>query len=96
MFSNESRWDRHLPHQERCDEAISVGAVFQGGRVYPKFFIWRYNRYSVDKVDYRWEERRGAGFLHFFTVTAQSNIYQIYFNSVKMHWRLNKVGALDG
>jgi hypothetical protein len=91
MFSNDSRWDRHLPYQSREAEAIDVGVIFRKGQILPKTFVWKDRKYQVKEITYHWKDARGAEVLHYFAVSDGVNIYQIYLNSKYMHWRLEKV-----
>ncbi|MEA3226991.1 MAG: DUF6504 family protein [Planctomycetota bacterium] len=88
MFSNDSRWDRHTPGDDREEVPINAGVYFKKGRAYPKMFIWRDRRYDVEEVTYHWEERRGRDLLHFYTVAAGGNVFVIYFNTKYLYWRL--------
>lgn len=90
MFSNDSRWDRHTPDTDREEVPIDVGVLFKQGKTYPKMFVWRGRRYDVKEVTYHWEETRGRSLLHFYTVTAGTAIFQIYFNTKYLYWRLVK------
>ena len=90
MFSNDSRWDRHTPEQNRKEEPIDVAVVFKGGKAYPKSFKRGSRKYVISEVTYHWEEKRGGDLLHFFTVTDQVNLYQIYLNTRYLHWRLTR------
>jgi len=92
-FNNDSRWDRHLPHQEREADLIDVGVIFKRGKILPRSFIWKKRKYLIEEITYHWEEKRGGEILHFFTVTDGTNVYQIYLNNKYMHWKLEKVCA---
>ncbi len=95
MFTNDSRWDRHLPAEDRGAEAIEVGVICKKGRLYPRWFVWEGRRYAVREITYRWKDRRGDDLLHYFTVTDGGNVFQIYFNSRHTHWRLEKVMPME-
>jgi hypothetical protein len=88
MFTNDSRWDRHTPDQNRDEKPIEVGAIFEKGKIKPSFFIHNGIRHPVKEITYYWQEKRGAETLHFFSLTDGANLYKIYFNNQKLHWRL--------
>jgi len=91
MFSNDSRWDRHLPHQSHQEQRIDVGAVFRNGQIFPKCFIWKNRKYRIHEITYHWKEKRGSEVLYYFSVTDSTNLYQIFLNNRYMEWRLSKV-----
>jgi len=95
MFSNDSRWDRHTPEQERDESPIDVGVIFKGGKAFPKSFIWQKQKYQIKDITYHWAETRGAEVLHFYTVTDGTNLYKIYFNTKHLVWRLVKVCPIE-
>jgi len=90
MFSNDARWDRHTPEQDRDEEKIDVGVIFREGKMHPRSFVWRRQRYTIKEVTYHWTEARGDEMLYFFSVTDGTNLYQIYLNNKYMHWRLKR------
>jgi len=90
MFSNDSRWDRHTPEQNRKEEPIDIVVVFKGGKVLPSSFLWNGRKYVINQVTYHWEEQRGNDLLHFYTVTDRANLYQIYLNTRHLYWRLTR------
>ncbi len=94
MFNSDSRWDRQLPSQGYEEDMIEVGALFKGGSIIPKAFIWKNRKYQIKEMTYHWQERRGVEVLYYFTVSDGSNLYQIYLNNRYMHWRLEKVCPL--
>jgi len=95
MFNNDARWDRHTPDQTRDEEGIDVGVIFRQGKVIPKSFIWRRQKYSIKEVTFHWTENRGGEILYFFSVTDGVNLYQIYLNNKHMCWRLKHVSPID-
>ena len=86
MFSNDSRWDRHLPHDVLEEDVIEVGAVFRGGEVIPRCFIWKESKYHIQEVTYHWQDKRGGDVLHFFSVSDGVNLYLIHVYGNQSEW----------
>ncbi len=72
-------------------ETIKVGAVFQGDRIVPKWFVWEGRKYTISEVNYNWSDRAGAEKLHCFSVTDGANNYELSFHPGKTLWKLDKV-----
>ena len=81
---------------ERLDEAVKVRADFQGGRVSPLIIKRGTQDLKVARVTARWEDRRGAHKVHYFSVqVASGDVYQMEFSSGDLLWKLNSV-MLEG
>jgi hypothetical protein len=81
---------------ERLDEAVKVRADFQGGRVSPLLIKRGNQELKVERVTARWEDRRGAHKVHYFSVqVASGDVYQVEFSSGDLLWKLNSV-MLEG
>ena len=77
---------------ERLDEAVKVRADFQGGRVAPLLIKRATQDLKVQQVTARWEDRRGAHKLYYFSVQVPSgDVYQLEFHSGDLTWKLNSV-----
>ena len=94
MFSRDSRWDRHLPHESREEQPIDVGAVFAKGQVLPRWLIINNRKIQIREITYHWQERRGDQMLFYFSVSDGVNLYKIYLNSKWMGWRLERTTPL--
>ena len=70
---------------------IKVGAVFKGGNIIPKWFIWNSRKYNVKSIDYTWEDRQGEEKIVYFSVSDGTNTYELAYNTVRMNWLLEKV-----
>jgi hypothetical protein len=95
-FNPQSRWDRHIPGSESPDpqslnEKIEVLAVFKGGKVYPKKFIWNNKAYAVKKINYNWQERCGQEVISCFSISTDPDVYQISFNNTSLAWKMDKI-----
>ena len=81
---------------ERLNEAVKVRADFHGGRVRPLLIRRGGRELKVERVTARWEERRGAHKIHYFSVqVASGDVYQLEFSSGDLLWKLDSV-MLDG
>ena len=73
------------------DKIIKVGAVFQGGRIVPRWFLYDNKKYEVREVNYQWEDFEGTEKLMFFSVSDEANSYEMSFNLKRLIWKLNKI-----
>ena len=90
MFSPDSRWDRHLPGESHSnEEALEVGVIFRKGKIIPKWFVRNTTRHPIKEVTYEWADKRGGEILYFFAVSDGQALYQIYFNTTQLNWRLH-------
>lgn len=96
-FSPKARWDRHIPETENhpnnyndLNEKIEVLVYFKGGKIYPKEFTWNNQQYKIKRITYNWQERKGETMVSYFSVSTDSDLYQISFNSKTNSWRLIK------
>jgi hypothetical protein len=76
---------------ETLDETIKVGAVFKGGKIIPKWFIWEDREYRIKDINYFWMDRQGREKIQCFSVTDGANNYEISFNTERTLWKLNKI-----
>lgn len=94
MFTNDSRWDRHLPANVREAKLIDVGVIFAKGKVTPQCFVMDRRKVHIKDVTYQWDETHGGEKLHYFSVTDGVNLYKIFLNPRYMHWRLEQTCPL--
>ncbi len=94
-FNPKARWDRRFP-EAGCDpqnlnEKIEVLVLFKAGKIYPRVFFWKQNKYRVRNITYNWQERRGQEIVNFFSVSTGNDLYQISFNNTALSWRIDKI-----
>lgn len=77
-------------------ESVTVGAVFGDGRVNPKWFIWRGEKYPVDGITYTWRNQDGRDTIHHFAVLACGNLYELCYLERRMNWFLASVEMEGG
>jgi len=81
---------------ERLDEAVKVRADFQGGFATPLLIKRGPQDLKVARVTARWEDRRGAHKVHYFSVQVPSgDVYQLEFHAGDLVWKLSSV-MLEG
>ena len=73
------------------NQNISVAAVFKGGDVFPRWFLYRGRKVAVREVTYSWKETKGAALFHHFAVSDGMNLYDIAFQPVALSWSIEAV-----
>ena len=77
---------------ERLDEPVSVRADFRGGSATPLAFRRKRRVYPIREVAARWEERRGAArILYFSCLDEAGDLYQLKFDGADFLWTLEIV-----
>jgi hypothetical protein len=77
---------------EKLDEAVKVRADFQGGQAAPLRIQRKSQDLKVHRVTARWEDRKGAHKIYYFSVQVPSgDVYQLEFHSGDLLWKLNSV-----
>lgn len=72
-------------------EVIKVGAVFGGGKVLPRWFVWKGRKYTVEEITYTWKDKEGRETLHHFSVTDGSDLFELCYREREMSWYLASV-----
>ena len=81
---------------EAIDEAVSVRADFQGGRVTPLAFKRKGREHRVTRVNARWVDRAGKHPHFYFSITDENgDVYQLQLQGGDLTWRLDMV-TLEG
>lgn len=65
---------------------IKVATIFKGGKIIPVWFEWNKFKYTIDKILYRWEERKGSAQIIYFSVLSSDEHYNIAFDSENFVW----------
>ena len=76
---------------ENVDEPVTVGAVFRGRDVLPRWFTRGPVRHDIKSINMTWRSRDGEAPLRHYSVSAGGNTYQLRLNQKTMEWRLEKV-----
>ncbi len=73
------------------NERIVVGAVFKNGCIKIKWFIWKKRKIKVERITYRWENKKGKKEIYNFAVTDGVNIFEISFIPEDLVWNLERI-----
>jgi len=78
---------------EVIGEPVRVCAYFRQGRISPRWFEWKGQRYQVDEIRNRWVTNEGVGRLYHFAVTVatRADLYELYLRSETMAWHLGRI-----
>jgi len=76
---------------EEIDENIKVGAVFQGSKIIPKWFVWDGTKYIVKAINYIWNDRCGREKIILFSVSTDANTYELAYYTEQCVWKLSKI-----
>jgi len=89
MFNHQARWDRQLPQDASgLGPAIRATCEIGQGGVRPLSFFWGGRSFDVQRVNFRWRDRKGGEELWFFSVSTAGGTYEIAFLSRRLSWHL--------
>ncbi len=77
--------------EDKCSY-IKVATIFNKGKIFPVWFEWNSCKFPIDKVLYRWEERKGRGQIFYFSVLSSGEHYNISFDSENFTWKIIREG----
>ncbi len=78
------------------DETIRVGAVFEKQKgVKPIWFIWQGREHRIKEITYRWRSRCGSAIIRHFSVTDDTALYELRFNTCSCIWKLGQVETME-
>jgi len=72
-------------------EPIRVGAVFGSGEVLPRWFVWKGEKYPVERITYIWKDTEGRETIHHFSVTSGASLFELCYRERDMSWHLAAV-----
>jgi hypothetical protein len=75
------------------EQPVKVGAVFEGAKVNPRWFVWKGLRRNVKAVNYNWKSKQGNALILHFSVFDGSAHYHLSFNNTTLEWKLEKIYA---
>lgn len=73
-------------------EKIATLVKFETGKAIPLAFIWRGQKYSVEKINFTHWEKVGQTKIYYFSVQANDFIYGLVFNTETFSWQLEGIG----
>ncbi len=65
---------------------VKVAVIFKAGKITPVWFEWNNNKYLIDKITYRWEERKGRSQILYFAVISNGELYQLQLDTENFVW----------
>ena len=71
--------------------SVKTGVVFKNGQIIPKWFVWESRKYNITSINYTWEDKQGRERITRFSVSDDTNSYELAYNSTRTTWRLNKI-----
>lgn len=76
---------------ELINDPIDVVTTFtkQGPR--PTSFIWKNQKYLIEKINFVYRSKQGDTHLVHFAAATTKEAYKITLNTKKLTWRLNEV-----
>ncbi len=89
MFNHQGRWDRELPREgNNLGPAISATCEIEKGIIRPLSFLWRRRPFAIERINFRWKDKKGSEELWFFSVSTPHGTYEIAFSSQRLAWHL--------
>lgn len=73
------------------DERVKVAAVFEGGKISPKWFIRKGRKYIIKQTAFVWNEKHGTEEIINFSVSADVITAELSFNKKHLTWHIKKI-----
>ncbi len=67
---------------------IKVATIFKGGTITPLWFEWNNQKYRIDRVVYRWEEKKGRAQILYFAVMSDGDLYNLRLDMENLVWEI--------
>jgi len=89
MFNHQARWDRELPQDAgRLGPVIRATCEIEKGGIRPLSFLWRGRSFVVQRINFRWRDKKGKEELWLFSVSTPCGTYEIAFSNQRLSWHL--------
>ena len=89
MFNHQARWDRELPQDGHdLGPVIRATCEIEKGGIRPLSFHWRRRSFDIQRINFRWKNKRGREELWFFSVSTPDGTYEIAFSCQRLSWHL--------
>jgi len=69
-------------------QKVKVGAVFEGLKVTPKWFLWCGKKHAIEQVTFTWKTKEGDAQVIHFAVTDGATGFELSFNQKSLQWTL--------
>jgi len=75
----------------RINQIVSVGAIFETGKIKPAWMKWNGRAFKIEQVPYRWLTNEGAAEVINFSVVSGANLFHLTYNLKDQQWTLMEV-----
>lgn len=72
-------------------ETVKVWVYFSGNQIQPFIFFWKNRRIKIEAINLVHTAKKDGQLVYYFSVSSESNFYQLRFESQKLKWFLEKV-----
>lgn len=76
---------------DNLHERVKVAVIFRPDKTMPVWFEWKGERYKIDNITYRWQEKIGKSLYLHFSVTSQNLLFHLVWHRETMEWFLDGV-----
>lgn len=73
------------------NEKIIVSAVFTGGKLLPRAFMWSNRKYKVTNVISSYSDCVGDTLRYHFVLEVDKAIYEVSLDTRRMVWKLKRI-----
>lgn len=73
------------------NEPVKAAAVFEGGKILPKWFVRKGRKYIVKRIDFIWNEKQGMQEFVNFSIAADTLSAELSFNKKLLTWHIKKI-----
>jgi len=80
-----------FPMATRINQIVSVGAIFERGKIKPAWIRWNHQVFKIDQIPYRWLTNEGAAEIINFSVVSGANLFHLTYNLKDQQWTLMEV-----
>lgn len=72
-------------------ERVKVALICDRRGSFPVWFEWRGKRIRIEKIHYKWVERKGQQVYCHFSVLSNNTLYHLVFHRDYMEWFLEGI-----
>lgn len=72
-------------------ERVKVALICDKKSVFPVWFEWKGEKIKVEKIYYRWVEKKGIQIYLHYTISSNNVLYHLVFNRNYMEWFLEGI-----
>jgi hypothetical protein len=71
---------------EEIKEPIKVALICDRRGIFPVWFEWRGERIKVEKIFYKWTEKKGLQVIQHYSVCSNNVLYHLVCHKDHMKW----------